>query len=655
MIRRILLVVCAAVLSTGACMAQVTPDTPDIPAHFAFPASMFDYTVRDVMVPMRDGVKLHTVIVEHKDTHNAPIVLTRTPYNASRLAAGRRARSMRDTLPVGDDVFVDAGYIRIYQDVRGKYGSEGDYFMAAPLVGTVNASKVDDSTDAWDTIEWLVHNLPESNGRVGMIGASYDGFTVAMALIHPHPALKVAAPENPQIDGWMGDDWFNNGAFRNVNLNYYTQQTTTKGLGPSVPNPGEDTYATMLQAGSSGDYARAAGMEQLPFWQKLITHPTYDAFWSKQAVDRILAGQPLKVPTMWVAGLWDYVDMYGAVHAYAATEPKDHANDMNYLVLGPWRHGQENVDGSSLGVFNWAGDTALQFRRDMLLPFFARHLVDGAPKPKLSPVTVYDTGANHWDHLDHWPLACDDGCKTKSTAMYLRAGKQLAFDAPSANEAKFDTYISDPAAPVPYRPRPDGTPAPEGAYWALADQRFVDNRPDVISYTSQPLTQPLQVSGAPVVKLYASTTGSDSDWVVKIIDVFPPEDRLAPAMGGYELPLSMQIFRGRYRSSFSRPQKITSGQPLLYTWTLPNINHQFQPGHRIMVQIQSSWFPFYDRNPQSYVENIFFAQPADYRAAQQSIWHTPGQASSISMPIIPEGKLHDPLPHPEPGAGSDSM
>ncbi|MEO8746171.1 MAG: CocE/NonD family hydrolase [Rhodanobacter sp.] len=597
---------------------------------------MFDYTVREVMVPMRDGVKLMAVIVERKGTKSEPIILTRTPYDARLIAAGNRARTMRDTLPVGDDVFVDAGYIRVYQDVRGKYGSEGDYFMAPPLAGTINSRKVDDSTDAWDTIDWLVHHLPESNGRVGMIGASYDGFEVAMALIHPHPALKVAAPENPQIDGWMGDDWFNYGAFRNVNLNYFTEQTAVKGLGPSVPNPGEDTYATLLQAGSSGAYAKAAGMEQLPFWQKLTAHPAYDAFWRKQAVDRILAGQPLKVPTMWVAGLWDYVDMWGAVHAYAATEPKDRANDMNYLVIGPWRHAQENNGGSSLGLFTWAGDTSLQFRQDLLKPFFDRYLVDGAAKASLSPVTVYNTGTNQWNHLEHWPLACDNGCEIKSTAMYLHADHRLGFARPAADEPAADAYVSDPADPVPYKPRPNGTAETKGTYWAVVDQRFVDGRPDVISYATSPLMHAVQVSGAPVVNLYASTSGSDSDWVVKIIDVYPPGDPLEPAMGGYELPLSMEIFRGRYRTDFAHPTKIASDVPLLYTFALPNINHQFQPGHRIMVQIQSSWFPFYDRNPQTWVNNIFFAKAGDYKVTQQMIWHAPAQPSSISMPIIPK-------------------
>ncbi|WP_426703226.1 CocE/NonD family hydrolase [Rhodanobacter sp. Col0626] len=619
----------------GTCAAQVTPDTPDIPARFEFPAAMFDYTVREAMIPMRDGIKLHTVIVLPRDVQHAPMVLTRTPYNASQTAVGKRARRMRDTLPPSDDVFADSGYIRVYQDVRGKYGSQGDYFMVPPLSGTINASKVDDSTDAWDTIDWLVHHVPESNGRVGMIGYSYDGFTVAMALIHPHPALKVAAPENPMIDSWMGDDWFHYGAFRNVNLGYFTQQTSTRGRGSSIPKPAYDDYTTYLQGGSAGEYAKNAGLEQLPFWQKIIAHPTYDAFWREQAIDRILAKQPLKVPTLWVQGLWDHVDMWGAVHSYAAMEPKDRANDMNYLVMGPWHHGQQNTDGSSLGVFNWRGDTALQYRRDMLKPFFDRYLVDGAPKKKLSPVTVYNAGENQWDYVDRWPLACDSGCEVKSRPLYLRAGQRLAFTPPTSGEAGFGSFVSDPTRPVPNLPRPNGVVNPEDwrAAWPVVDQRFVDGRPDVISYVSEPLTQPIQVSGAPVVHLYASTSGSDSDWVVKIIDVYPHTYPSAPAMGGYEFPLSMDIFRGRYRTSFEHPQRIEPDAALLYTFALPNINHLFQPGHRIMVQIQSSWFPLYDRNPQTYVESIFFAGPCDYHEARQKVWHTPAQPSSISMPI----------------------
>jgi putative CocE/NonD family hydrolase len=630
---------CMLALAAASSAAQVTPDTPDIPAHFAFPASMFDYTVREEMIAMRDGARLYTVVVILKGARHAPMVLTRTPYSARQLALGKRARLMRDTLPLGDDVFVESGYIRVYQDVRGKYGSEGDYFMAPPLRGTINEAKVDDSTDAWDTIDWLVKHVPESNGRVGMVGHSYDGFTVAMALIDPHPALKVAAPANPQIDGWMGDDWFHYGAFRNVNLGYFTGQTSTRGKGSSIPKPAYDDYTTYLQAGSSGDYARAAGLEQLPFWQKIIAHPAYDAFWSEQAVDRILAARPLKVPTMWVHGLWDHVDMWGAPHAYAAVEPKDRRNDMNYLVMGPWHHGQQNLAGFSLGVFRWSGDTSRQFREDMLKPFFDSYLVEGAPRAKLSPVSVYNAGSNRWEHAQRWPLACEVGCGTTSKPIYLRAGGRLDFAPPATGEAESAGYVSDPLRPVPNLPRPSGVANPEAWNgWAVADQRFVDGRPDVLSFVSEPLTEPVQVSGAPLVKLYASTSGSDSDWVVKIIDVYPYTYPADPPMGGYEFPLSMDIFRGRYRTDFARPARIEQDKPLLYTFALPNIHHLFRPGHRIMVQIQSSWFPLYDRNPQTYVDSIFFAKPGDYRQAWQTIWHTPSLPSSIGMPIVPGGR-----------------
>jgi len=631
---------CLLALVSSAGIAQVTPDkvtpdTPDIPARFEFPAAMFDYTVREAMVPMRDGVRLRTVIVLPRQARHAPMVLTRTPYNAGRFTDGSRPRSMRELLPGGDDIFADGGYIRVYQDVRGKYGSEGDYFMVPPLVGTINASKVDDSTDAWDTIEWLLHNVPESNGRVGIIGFSYDGFTAAMALIRPHPALKVAAPENPMIDSWMGDDWFHHGAFRNVNLGYFTSQTSRRGSGSSIPKPGIDDYATYLRGGSAGEYAKNAGLEQLPFWQKILAHPTYDAFWREQAVDRILAKQPLKVPTLWVQGLWDHVDMWGASHSYAAVEPKDRRNDMNYLVMGPWAHGQQNRNGSSLGALRWNGDTAAQYRHEMLKPFFDSYLVDGAPKHALSPVTAYNAGENRWNRYERWPLACEEGCAIASRPMYLRAGEKLAFTPPQAGEAESGGFVSDPARPVPVWPRPNGVADPEGwrSAWAAADQRFVDGRPDVISYLSEPLTEPLQVSGAPVVKLYASTSGSDSDWVVKIIDVHPDSMPAEPAMGGYQLPVSMDIFRGRYRTSFEHPSRIEPDAPLLYTFTLPNINHRFQPGHRIMVQIQSSWFPLYDRNPQTYVDSIFFAKPDDYKLTWQKVWHTPTLPSSISMPV----------------------
>lgn len=615
--------------------AQVNPMTPAIPAKFTPPRTNYDYVKRVVMVPMRDGVKLYTVIVIPKDAHDAPILLTRTPYNAAERATRVESPSMLQELPQGDDVFVKAGYIRVFQDVRGKYGSEGEYVMTPPPLGPLNPNGPNDTTDAWDTIDWLVKHVPESNGKVGMIGSSYEGFTVVMALLDPHPALKVACPESPMVDGWMGDDWFHYGAFREVNLDYFTEQTAARGSGKPIPREGRDDYTNFLKIGSAGDFARYGGLQQLPFWQEIHEHPAYDEFWQGQALDKAVAKVPLKVPTMWLEGLWDQEDMWGAIHAWEADEPKDTANDMNYLVIGPWRHSQVNYLGDSLGPLRWNGDTDLRFRRDVLLPFFNQYLKDG-PKADTPPVLIYNTGENHWDRFKKWPLSCDSGCADRSKPLYLTAGGGLSFDAPDAAAAKFDPYISDPAKPVPYRPRPVVT-TDEDAWktWLVHDQRFVDGRPDVLTYETAPLTKPLRVSGMPVVNLYASTSGTDSDWVVKVIDVYPGTYPRQAEMGGYELPISLDIFRGRYRTSFSHPEAIAPNTPLLYKFALPTVNHVFQPGHRIMVQVQSTLYPLYDRNPQSYVPNIFDAKPSDYKKATQRVWHTPGDASFIDMPVVP--------------------
>ena len=619
--------------------AQTSPMTPDIPAKFTPPNTGYDYVKRVEMVPMRDGVKLYTVIVIPKGANHAPILLTRTPYNAAGRAARSDSPHMLDELPEGDDVFVKAGYIRVFQDVRGKYGSEGAYVMTPPPLGPLNPNGPNDSTDGYDTIDWLVKNIPESNGKVGMLGSSYEGFTVVMALIHPHPALKVAAPESPMVDGWMGDDWFHYGAFREVNLDYFAEQTSVRGGAPAIPREGLDDYTNFLTKGSAGDFARYGGLDQLPFWKKVDEHPAYDAFWQGQALDKAMAGQPLTVPTMWLQGLWDQEDMWGAIHSYEAVEPKDTANDKNYLVMGPWSHSQVNYDGFSLGPLLWNGDTTLQFRRDVLLPFFNQYLLDGAAKADTPPVFIYNTGENHWDRFKAWPPSCDADCSNKSKALYLTAGGGLSFQAPASGGSGgsgYDEYVSDPAKPVPYRPRPANPNDGNGwRTWLVTDQRFVDSRSDVLTYETEPLTSPLRLSGAPTVNLHASTSGSDSDWVVKLIDVYPGTEPSQPAMGGYELPISLDIFRGRYRQSFEHPEAITPDKPLLYKFGLPTVNHVFLPGHRIMVQVQSSLFPLYDRNPQTFVPNIFDAKPGDYQKATQRVWHTPDEASFISLPVVP--------------------
>ena len=630
----------ALVVAASAAAAQTSPQTPDIGAKYQPPAAADDYIKRDVMIPMRDGVKLHTVIVIPRGAKHAPIILTRTPYHASKRVERINSTHMLAILPEGDEVFVAGGYIRVFQDVRGKYGSEGEYFMTRPLRGPLNSSDTDNSTDAYDTIDWLIKNVPESNGKVGMLGSSYEGFTVVMALVNPHPALKVAAPMSPMVDGWMGDDWFHFGAFRQTNFDYFTFQTAQKDEGDRVVRSGYDDYENFRRAGSAGDFAKAADLEQLPWWRKIEEHPAYDFFWQDQALDKIMAAQPLKVPVMWIQGLWDQEDMWGAIHCYLAIEPKDRANDMNFLVMGPWRHSGVNYDGRSLGPLKWEGDTALQFRRDVLRPFFDQYLKDGAPKADTPPVLIYNTGENHWDRLKSWPLACESGCPSRSRPLYMTTGFGLSFTAPAESDPKtpaaYDEYVSDPAKPVPYQPRPVRF-ADYDAWrnWLLTDQRKVVDRPDVLAYTTPPLTQPLRISGAPVVNLVASTSGTDSDWVVKLIDVYPDDVPSQQEMGGYQLGIAMDIFRGRYRESFEMPKPIVSNTPLTYRFILPTANHVFLPGHRIMVQVQSSWFPLYDRNPQTFVSNIFLAKPEDYVKATQRVYHVAGAASFIDLPVVP--------------------
>jgi putative CocE/NonD family hydrolase len=606
----------------------------DIPAKFSAPASDFDYTKRDVMIPMRDGVRLYTVIVVPKGARNAPILLTRTPYDAARRASRNSSPHMLAILPEGDDVFVEAGYIRVFQDVRGKHGSEGEYLMTRPVRGPLNQTQVDHVTDTWDTIDWLVKNIPESNGRVGMIGSSYEGFTVVMGLLEPHPALKVAAPESPMVDGWMGDDWFHYGAFRQSNFDYFVGQTTKRESGESIVRGDADDYEAFRRAGSAGAFARLHGIDRLPWALKVMEHPAYDAFWQGQALDRLVVERPSSIPTMWLQGLWDQEDMWGAIHCYLALKKAGRTAN-NYLVMGPWRHSQVNGSGFTLGPLRWDGDTTRQFRRDVLRPFFDRYLKPGAPNADTPPVFIYNTGENHWDRLKSWPLACDSGCPAGMKPLYLEAAFGLGFEKPAAPGAA-DSYVSDPARPVPYLPRPVRfTDGDRWRSWLVTDQRSVADRPDVLVYQTAPLTQPLRISGAPAADLFAATTGTDADWVVKLIDVFPDETPNDPDMGGYQLAVSMDIFRGRYRESFEHPSAIPANQAQRYRFVLPTVNHVFQPGHRIMVQIQSSWFPLYDRNPQKFVPNIFYAAPADYVKATQTVFRSAESPSAVWLPVTP--------------------
>ena len=625
-----------ALALAGLARAQSAPQYPalpsETPAEFAAPNAGFNYVKRTVMIPMRDGTKLNTIIIVPKGAHDAPILLTRTPYDASSLVNHADSSDLETILTGYDnaaDVIAEEGYIRVVQDVRGKYGSEGDYVMNRPLHGPLNPTPVDHSTDTWDTIEWLTKNVPETNGRVGIIGISYDGFLPLMALVNPHPALKVAVPMNPMVDGWLGDDWFHNGAFRQINMSYILEQVVTRANTAKWPITNYDDYDMYMRAGSAGALGHERGLEQSGFWNKVVAHPAYDDFWRQQAMDRILAAQPVTVPTLLVHSLWDAEDIYGAIAVWKAIKPHD-ANNQVFLSLGPWSHGGAIGDGASLGTLKFGSDTALYWRQQVLKPFLARYLKGDATVPAIPTVTAFETGTNKWRNLPAWPSGA-----IEPVALRLAAGQKAVLGG-AADAKGYDEYVSDPAKPVPFRQRPippygyDEAKGQTWPRWLVDDQREASGRTDVATFVSDVLTAPVKISGEPVAHLVASTSGTDADWVVKLIDVYPDQVGAQPAMGGYQLMIAGDIFRGRYREGFDTPKALAPNKALAYRFGLPTANHVFLPGHRIMVQVQSSWFPLYDRNPQTFVPNIFFAQPGDYKKATQRIYHS----SYVELPLV---------------------
>ncbi len=611
----------------------VTPMTPDFVPHYEPLLPDADYIKRVMMIPMRDGKKLCTVIVMKKGTQLGPILLSRTPYDAKGAVQRTQSQSITEILPAMDAEFVTDGYIRVYQDIRGMHNSEGDFVMTRPMCGPLNTTGTDESTDTYDTIDWLIKNTPESNGRVGVVGSSYLGFTALMAEIKPHPALKAVVPQSPMVDAWMGDDDFHNGAFRQGSFDYALGQGNDRGNGGGAAYGVVDQYEMYLKDGSAGDHARKWGLDKSPFSQLILQNPAYTPVWSAVAVDRWMAAQPLTVPTMLVVGQWDQEDSYGAPAVYRAMEPKDKNNDMVTLVIGPWRHSGVNHYGYSLGDLTFTGDTAKEFRVKYMKPFFDYHL-KGAADPHTPPVITYATGVNQWEHSPKWPMGTP-------TPLYLGHNFSASFAA--AATAGHDDYISDPAKPVPYVPRPV-TDSVRGQWitWLVHDQRFVDGRPDVLSYTTGALDKAVHIMGAPQVDLFAATSGTDSDWVVKLIDVYPntsPEsnaDEVERTKAGAQIPIGIEIFRGRYVHGFATPGPLTPGKVAEYKWDLPNVNHVFLPGHKIMIQVQSTLFPLYDRNPQTYVDNIFNATRQDYKAATQSISHGGNTPTAVLLPIVKE-------------------
>lgn len=586
-----------------------------------------DFVVREEMVPMRDGAKLYTLIISPKESESElPIIVRRTPYDATGVLRGHA--SSRLDVNIGYE-FLGSDYIYVVQDIRGRFKSEGDYFMYRAPRGAFNKTETDETTDAWDTIDWLINNIP-SNGRVGIWGTSYPGWLTLAAMRNPHPALAAAVPFNPVVDVWKADDWFHWGAFRATYAFDFIYAMETR-LDEFTPYPYEtpDLYTWMRGLGAAGDGLGQRLDERHEMWQRIIENPSYGPYWKDVAADQWF-DEPLRViPALHVHGFWDQEDIYGSPAVYTALEKHDSNNDKNFFVAGPWYHGQHFGDGSHLGDIGFDQDTAKRFREDILVPFFRHHL-HGDLAATIAPVTVFETGTNRWRQFDKWPPT---GGRVR---FFLQEGGKLTFNVPDAGSSATD-FVSDPANPVPYAPRPnwagdyDNPPAlAKWRRWLVEDQRFVDGRPDVLTWVSDPLDQPITIRGAVMAHLYAETTGTDADWIVKLIDVYP-DDAPGFVMSGYQLMVSGDIFRGRYRENHSESKPIQADEVLEYSVPLPHANHTFQPGHRLMIQIQSTWFPLYDRNPQTFVPNIMFAQASAYKAQRHRVHHSAEYATHIEV------------------------
>ena len=597
---------------SAATQAQQSPATPD------------RYDRQTVMIPMRDGVRLNTeIFVPKTATTPLPILFRRTPY-------GVGVNSIRATDQNGSyKELADDGYIFVFQDLRGRYKSEGQFVMnRAPRTqrGSGDPNAIDEGTDAYDTIDWLVKNVPNNNGRVGMLGVSYDGWTTAMALLEPHQALKAASPQASPADMFLGDDFHHNGAFRlSYGFEYATMMETNKEQTPFKFDR-YDTYEWYLALGSLSHVNKKYLFGKIPTWNDFATHPNYDQFWKHQAVTPYMRSR-VTVPTLNVAGWWDQEDFYGPIAIYEEREKYDSAS-LNFLVVGPWRHGGWNVpDGNKLGNIDFGSPTARYFREKIQAPFFAYYLKGKGTLSQPEAMT-FAAGANAWRTWDAWPP------KTGVTPrnVYLAAHGELAWTA--ANSVGFESYVSDPAHPVPYRQRPiQWTYDSRGSgwyTWLTEDQRFVQNRPDVLSWQTAPLEDDVEVAGDVVADLRVATTGSDLDMIVKLIDVYPEDISDTPAMGGYEFMVSNEVFRGRFRNSYEKPVPITPNAPIEIRYSLRTQNYRFKKGHRIMVQAQSTWFPIIDRNPQTFVPNIFEAKDSDFRLATVHVFHS----SHVALPVV---------------------
>ena len=634
-----------AAVGAGLLLSAVAPTVAPLRAQLPTPADAADtnFVRYTAMIPMRDGVKLNTeIFVPKRASGKLPILLTRTPYGVGPevVTATQPGRALHE--------LAQDGYVFVAQDLRGRFKSEGQFVMVrAPRDPKVRGA-IDEASDAYDTVDWLVKHVPNNNGRAGIFGVSYAGWTAAMALLDPHPALRASSPQASPADMFLGDDFHHNGAFR---LSYGFEYATMMETGKEVEQfkfDTHDTYDWYLRLGPLSN-ATAMLRGKIPTWNDFAQHPDYDAFWKRQTILPYLT-KPLTVPTLHVAGWWDQEDFFGPFAIYQALEKQDRQG-RNHLVVGPWNHGGWNrSDGKTLGRIDFGTPTSVHFRERIQAPFFRCHLHGRCDAPQPEAV-VFESGANEWRTYDAWPPK--QGIQQR--ALYFGPNGMLSWTPPGATSVAsgagasgaarpaadsaraYDEFVSDPAKPVPYRARPiEATYDPKGSGWSawqVEDQRFVHNRPDVLSWATEPLTEDVTIAGDVLAEMFASTTGSDADWVVKLIDVYPDLDTTNLKMSGYQLMVSGEVFRARYRNSFEKPEALVPNQPTPVKFGLHGQAYRFKKGHRIMVQVQSTWFPVIDRNPQTFVPNIFEAKASDFKAAAHRVFRSPDMPSHLTLPV----------------------
>lgn len=587
--------------------------------------SISRYKKTSTMVPMRDGVKLYTVILSPVDaTKPVPVLIQRTPYGAS--------------IPIPDDttfktellgnIMAKEGYIFVYQDIRGKYKSEGNMRIHQPLIHAVQNGAVDESTDTWDAVDWLIKNVPNNNGKAGIYGISYPGWLALVGAVDPHPALKASSEQACMGDLFLGDDFHHNGAFRlSYGMEYSYEVEFDKTTDSEFPFPQYDLFDWYLKLGSLKNVNSKYFHNKIPTWNSFVAHPDYDAYWQKNSPVNYI--QTAQIPQLHVGGYFDQEDINGPQLMYNHIEKKDSFN-RNFIVLGPWNHGQwGRGKGDSLGKISFESNTGIWFRdlQKKWFDYWLKNIGDG----KFDEATCFQTGSNQWKTYTSWPPK-----EAVIKRLYARENHSASFTKPDA-ENGYETYLSDPAKPVPYRSLPIEATYGKGSRWKpwqVEDQRFVYTRPDVLSFTMDPLTEDLTVTGKIIAHLFAATSGTDADWIVKLIDVYPAFDHQSLSMSGYQLPVAMEVFRGRFQKSFSKPQPLVPNKPAEFVIDLHDINHTFKKGHRLMIQVQSTWFPLIDRNPQKFVPNIFEAEKTDYIKATQWVYFSAQYPTYLELPVM---------------------